>query len=87
MAIDTNLEPDGAARPRAVGDPKTPEGASPRPGPAGRSGAISGAPLEPEAVTPRASGNAMETAMDSNTVEPVINGPSGDPGINPIPTN
>ncbi len=73
MAISTNIE-----TPR--------DGATPRPGPARRSGAISGAPLEPEAAAPRASGDAMETDMESNVVAPVINGPSGDPGIKPIPT-
>ena len=78
MAINTNLEPRSDAKGRKSGDAMTPEGASPRPGPSGRrSGAISGAPLEPEATKPRASGNAMDNTQDSNVVAPVINGPSG----------
>ena len=77
MAINTNLEPRSDAKGRKSGDAMTPEMASPRPGPAGRSGVISGAPLEPEATKPRASGNAMDNDMDSNVVAPVINGPSG----------
>lgn len=86
MANDKGPDVDAAARPRPSGDPMTPESAAPRPGPARRSGAISGAPLEPESVVPRFGGDAMETDMDSNDVAPVINGPSGDPGIKPIPT-
>jgi hypothetical protein len=87
MAISTNTEPRGDARGRKSGDPMTPENAAPRPSTTvRRTGAVSGASLEPEAVTPRASGDAMETDMDSNVVAPVINGPSGDPGIKPIPT-
>ena len=86
MAISKEPDVDAAARPRPSGDPMTPENAAPRPGPARRSGAISGAPLEPEAAAPRASGDAMDNEQPSNVVAPVINGPSGDPGIKPIPT-
>ena len=77
MAINTNLEPRSDAKGRKSGDAMTPESASPRPGPAGRKGVITGAPLEPEAAKPRASGNAMDNTQDSNVVAPVINGPSG----------
>ena len=87
MAISSrNQEPRPDARGRKSGDHLVPENANPRPGPGRRSGAISGAPLEPEAASPRASGSAMDNTQKSNVVAPVINGPSGDPQLeNPLP--
>ena len=84
MAISTTLESrDGEGpRPRKSGDPMTPDNGAPRPSTTvRRSGAVSGASLDPESVDPRFGGDAMETDMESNIVDPIVVGPSGDDGI------
>ena len=86
MAINKNLEQRERTAGRKSGDPMTPEGASARMSPKGRTGAISGAPLVPEGTSGKSSGDAMDNTQKSNVVKPIVVGPMNDePHISGIP--